>query len=778
MTSKITRLLIQLLFIYLPYSSISGQDPEILIRGRIVDMQTERPLELASVVVRDTLAQFITGTTSDGQGQFKLELPPGVFHLAYSFVGYQTFEQRMTIRAKNSRQLLIELLPYTNQLEQINVIGEKSRVEYQIDRKVIHVGKDLQAIGGGSDLLDQLAEVQVSPDGQLSMRGSDQVQLLLNGKPSALSNADLLQQISSADVLRIELITTPGAQYRADGLSGMINIVTRQKTRRGFQVNVNSYASSNDQYQANLHLTYGTPVWGIQARTGWSDRSTSSRRRRSRYSLSNRYEESAVRTFDGGVKSLDLGVDYLPGGPHQLSAQFQRFDNRHDILSRADINEQYDSSPNAYTFLVDNAHNHQSMEANLNYRYSWVDNEQFLEIEWHRSKYVNDLDADYRAPGLSSSQSLDYRNRIDNIAIDITHPFHKWKGKWEGGVLTTHKYSVNTPNGNLPGTENTFRPFQYLENTWAGYSLLSKKWDQWSLQAGLRYEYYRAKAQAESTTQNLFSNFFPSFHINFAPADNRRFQLAYNRRTSRPSLWHLNPYSNPDNRYFQHRGNPKLQPEFSHNLELGAQLSYDQWRIYPTLFTRYKTDLINQVYELEEDRTIETFINDGRSLVLGLEVSTVWQAFPFWEITLSGNAYREQLHVESPLGGSDRLYGGNIRWRHQIRLGKRYHFDIAWNYYAPGRRRFGQYEARQKADVAVRWQFWKERAQLGFRLTDVLNTFEFQNNLSGAAFRETYFYKGETRVAYLNFSYRLAKGANGPKRQRKKRDFYEAGTLE
>lgn len=778
---KITRLFIfiKIVLLLLPVGSLLGQNVEILIQGRIIDAgSTQRPLGWAGIVVRDTMEQFIAGTTSDDNGAFSIELPPGDFRFEYSFIGYQTHQEQMTITAKAPPELLIILQPSINELEQVNVVAEKSTVEYRMDRKVIHLGKDLQAIGGGSDLLDQLAEVQVSSTGQISMRGSDQVRLLLNGKPSALSNADLLQQISSADVVRVELITTPGARQQADGLSGMINIVTRQKAQRGFLLNLNTYASSNAQYQANLNLSYGTSVWGIQTRAGLSDRATTSWRQRSRSSSTNRYEESAVRDFRGGVKSLDLNIDYLPGKRHQLSVQLQRFDNRHDILSRALIGEESGSFRKSYAFRVDNAHNHQSLEANLNYRYNWVDKEQFLEVEWHRSNFANDLDVAYQSQGQFSERSLDYRNRIDNFAVDFTHPFHNWNSTLEGGLLITSKHSINTPVGNIPGDEMADLPFRYREDTWAGYSLLSKKWDKWQLQAGLRYELYRSEAQSGIANKNKFSNFFPSLHVHFAPAENQRFQLAYNRRTSRPSLWQLNPYSNPDDRYFLHRGNLELQPEFSHNLELSAQLISQRIRLYPTLFVRYNRNLINQIYQLEADRTIETFVNDGQSLVLGLDLSTSWPLFPSWEVMLSGNVHRERLHVTSVLGGAQRLYGGNIRWRHQLKIGKQYHFDISWGYYVPGQRRFGRNRARQKLDLAFRWQFWRERAQLGLRLMDLFNTFQYEHTFAGAGFQEIYRYRRQARIAYLNFNYRLAEGSNGRKRQRKKRDFFEEGMLE
>ena len=770
---------IALCLLFLPASIyLQAQSRTIGVEGIVLDSLRAGPLELAAVIALDTSGKFVSGTTTDAEGKYQLNLPIGKYQLEYSFVGYYNQRRNIDLATRMPNDFTIYMISNESTLSEVEVVGERSHVEHKIDRKVIHVGKDLQAVGDAIGLLEQLAEVQVDPEGQVQLRGSSQVKLLLNGKPSPLSNSDLLQQLQASDIMQIELITTPSAKYQADGLSGMINIITRKKTQTGFRSNLNTSVSSNDQYQANLRLAYGTPVFGVYLQGGLSDRTTSSWRDRSRQSDEQRYYENTITDFSGGVKKIDFGIDYLPSERHQLSWRMQAFDNSHEIISKANIEEHGITGLQTFPFTATNDHGHLSSEYNLNYRYSWPDAEHFVELEWHRSRNNNTLWALYEQEDLRHEQLLDFQNTIDNLAIDFSQPLKKWDASLESGLLFTFKEAKNDPSGPLFNGSEIQNTFTFDEKILAYYGLIRKEWKVWQVQVGMRYEVYRSEANLGQTFKNHFQNFFPSLHLSYSTKPEYRFTFAYNRRTSRPSLWYLNPFSNPSNRFFQRQGNPNLNPEFSHNMELGGQIQWGKFSWYPSVFLRYKRDLINRVYELQEEQTIQSFLNDGRSLAYGVEFSARIKPLSFWQLSVSGNWYREQLYETQVSSGQAKLFSGNARLKNEFQLGEKLSFDVSWQYYGSGQYRFRTIKAQQKTDIALRWKLWKDQAHIGFRLTDVFNSYNYQSTLVAADFREDYRFKGETRVAYLSFAYNFRTGANGPKRSRKKRNFREAGTME
>lgn len=755
------------------------------IRGNVKDDENGEALPLVTVVVKDANDQFAAGTSTNEAGTFELQVAPGRYQVIYSFVGYEIQEQKLELAGDTA--LIIPLQALALDIEEVVVQGERSTTQYLVDRKVIHVGKDLQSIGGDAgEVLQQLAEVQTTAEGEVMLRGSNNVNILINGKPSPLSSAEVLRQISAQEMVQVELITSPSAKYQADGLTGIINIITKRKNESGWVSSFNGRINSNGAFNTGVQLNYGGPKLNVGLSGNYGESWNQTQRTRERIGGNSPYAQTGESEFDGLVKSLKGNLDWFIDAKNELSLSLAFTDNSHDIP--ASVTGQELESPNVWVpfeFSSLNTHQHRTDEYNFNYRTYFSEKDNFLEFDFHFSDNQNALPATFILPGDTSQNNIQYNTRIANWALDLEQPIKSLGAHLEAGVLWTNK-NVDNSQGFIadlsnPQTLNT--TFSYNENILGTYGLLKKKWAKWQLQLGLRWEWYENGGDFTSTQSFVgqrFQNFFPSAHLNYFYSDKVTFNLAFNRRISRPSLYHINPFTNSNDRFFQRAGNPNLQPEFSQNIEWSARFTDKIWSFTPTLFYRAKTNLLISTYVFSEadQRTFQQFINEGRSDAYGLEGAFAFFPANWTRTTVNANYYLEQLSELENDFGSNRLTRFNLTAKQLFNLGKKWRLDLSWFYWGDTRSRFSFYAARSKLDVAVNVKVLRNKGSLGLRVTDVFDTLEYFNEWLGQDFREESFRKSLTRVAYLNFSYRIEQGEKGKRRNRKKRSFNEPGSRE
>lgn len=755
------------------------------ISGSVQDEENGEALPLVTVVVKDNNDQFTAGTSTDETGSFEIKVAPGKYRLTYSFVGYEMQEQQLNLAGDTTFSFSLQALALD--MEEIVVQGERSTTQYLVDRKVINVGKDLQSIGGDAgEVLQQLAEVQTTAEGEVMLRGSNNVNILINGKPSPLSSAEVLRQIAAQEMVQVELITSPSAKYQADGLTGIINIITKRKNESGWVGSYNGRVNNIGAFNSGIQLNYGGSKVNLGLSGNYGESWNETQRTRDRIGGNAPYRQAGSSEFDGLVKSLKGNLDWFINSKNELSLSLAFTNNSHDIPASV-LGEEFQAGNQwvPFEFSSLNTHEHLTDEYNLNYRTYFSGKNNFLEFDFHLSDNRNALPATFMLPGDTSQNNIQYNTRIANWAMDLEQPIKSLGAQLEAGVLWTNKVVENQQDfmADLSHPETISTAFSYNENIFGAYGLLKKKWAKWQLQLGLRWEWYEnggAFTSTQSFVGQRFQNFFPSAHLNYFYSDKLTFNLAFNRRISRPNLYQINPFTNSNDRFFQRAGNPNLQPEFSQNIEWSARLSEKIWSFTPTLFYRAKTNLLLSTYVFSEadQRTFQQFINEGRSDAYGVEGALALFPKDWSRTTLNLNYYFEDLsNLENDFGAS-RLTRFNVTARQQFTLGERWRLDLSWFYWGDTRSRFSFYAARSKLDVAANVKVLGKKGSLGLRVTDIFDTLEYFNEWVGQDFREESFRKSLTRVAYLNFTYRIEQGEKGKRRNRKKRSFNEPGSRE
>ncbi len=756
---------------------LTAQNTKVQLSGQIVDADSKEVLPYVTIIANTPEKIFVEGTATNDKGEYLLELPKGKYVLQFSFIGYQNTEQEIELTGDQKLELVLGSDLTT--LETVVVSEERTSVEQRIDRKVINVGKDLQSGGGDAvEVLNQLSEVQTGIDGGIELRGSGNINVLVNGKPSPLEPQDLLQQIDASEIQQIELITTPSAKHQADGLTGIINIITKKKKEQGFSGTVSGSISSNQQYRSGLALSNGLGKVNLSLNLNFADRQTDSRNSRSRISEALNYTQVGDNLFDGQVKSIKAGMDWFVDEKNEFSFSGGYTDNSHDIINTTQITE----DATAYQFLSNNRHEHLSAEYNANYRRIFTNKNHFLEAEVHFTDNRNDLSANYQAGGDFRDDFLEYDSKVSNFSLDYVQPFSNGM-VMENGLLYTIKDVSNDQQVNDYDDTNLQNRFVFEENSIGLYTLIKKEWEDLKGQFGLRYEGFWSESQFENTELGIkrnFHNLFPSAHFTYGFTEENSVNFGYNRRISRPSLRQINPFSNASDRFYNRQGNPSINPEYSHNLEVNFLNNFKKWSFSPGLFYRYKTSIILPFYLTNEtDNTIlRTYTNDGNSHAYGTEIAVSIFPLRFLKTNINGNFYWEKINttVDNNLGF---LQLNNSNWtiKNLFKINKKLSFDITWIYRGGSTRRYSESIQTQKFDTALRWKILKGKGNLNFRVTDIFDTYQSESVLFGAGFEENSLRKRESRIGYISFSYQFAKGVSIKKRNRKKRRF-EGGATE
>ena len=246
------------------------------VTGTVIDKQLQEPVPYASITVRNSAGEMVTGTVTAEDGTFSLEdISEGSYVFQVQFMGYQTFSQEITISEEQSVFHMgnIFLEPNVAQLDDVTVVAEVSTIEQRIDRKVINVGRDLTTMGPtAAEVMNNIPSVTVDQDGNIALRGSQNVKVLVDGKPSNMDAATLLKTIPSTSIKKIELITNPSAKYDPEGMSGIINIILHKNTNLGFNGNFSGGVTLNENFKstASLNLNYRPGKFNFYTNLGFN----------------------------------------------------------------------------------------------------------------------------------------------------------------------------------------------------------------------------------------------------------------------------------------------------------------------------------------------------------------------------------------------------------------------------------------------------------------------------------------------------------------------------
>ncbi|MFN5332792.1 MAG: TonB-dependent receptor domain-containing protein [Bacteroidota bacterium] len=763
------------------------------IKGIVHELATAQPLPFATVSVYSPQDSLVGGGITDEKGRYEIELPLGTYYALVEFMGFEsiTSDPFTLTRDKATLELpLLSLQAQASDLEEVLVQGEKTLMELSLDKRIFNVGKDLANAGGNaSDILMNLPSVAVDPEGNVRLRGSANVRILIDGKPSGLvsfKGSSGLRQLPANLVERVEVITNPSARYEAEGMAGVINIILKKDNKQGFNGSGEVVTGSplNLGITANVNYRKNRINWfinyGIAHRKG-PGRGNLSQEVYNENGTTSLLQQSVRSTVTSLNNSLRGGLDYFFSEQSILTASYVW--RRSDAHRITDI--RYQDYLNTYENYLgyalrrqDETEDEPNKEAIINFKKKFAQqghelNASFTYLNyWERSDQLfteNAFDpmGQTRPKGslIQTSLNDEYENQF-LLQVDYTQPFAT-KGKIETGIRTSFREMENDylvqqkmPSGNFETLEGLDNVFLYDENILAAYGILGNESGAWSYQAGLRAEYSDIETRLVETKESnprTYTNLFPSGHLNYKANEKNAFQVSYSRRVRRPVYNDLSPYVTfSDQRNF-FSGNPNLNPEFTDAFEMGYIRYGEKSTLFSTLYYRNTLDKIQRIRSVQPNGfSITAPYNLDREVSYGLEFSGDYAATRWWKLDFNANFFYADVDG-SNLDQNFQASTTSVLFRQSSRftLPKSWDLQLRANYEAKRRTAQGIQKGIFFLDLSASKKILQQRGTLILTVADVLNSRINRYLTEGANFLT----EGESqmilRQTNLTFSYRI-----------------------
>ncbi|WP_426668793.1 TonB-dependent receptor domain-containing protein [Mucilaginibacter sp. McL0603] len=791
-------------------SSIVGK-----ISGTLVDSINKQPLNYASVsVFRSTGKAPINGVLTDEKGNFKIEgLHPGAYKLRIAYVGYpdKFVDGIVTTDSKPDKNVgIIRVAPSQKSLKEVQITGTAALVENKIDRIVYNAEKDLTAAGGNaSDVLQKVPLVSVDINGNVAIRGDQNVRVLINGKPTGASSAslsDVLKTIPADQIKTIEVITSPSAKYDAEGSAGIINIITKQKNMTGISGSVSGGIGTR-QNNGNFNLNYNKNRFSLSMNAGgnltWPQTSLTS------FNNDIKGYNAAGDTLIRHTASESNGTTYLKrhGAIGNVSATYD-FNAFNSIHSNIRLNQGgFDPNSTTKSSLIDSIHPASSyayqshnighntfggFDWNLDYTRKFKKEGEELDIstQWSHSKIVTDYTTFYTSQYANQKNNIDGLNNEYTLQIDYTLPINKVFKLEAGGKEIIRKLSSNSdlfapdpanPDDFIFDNLNS-STYDYNQYVTAGYSVLTITLPKgYSILAGARDEITNIHGVPQSAGQtdlqafnNDYNTFIPSLTIQRQISSTQTIKLSYSKRITRPSLQFLNPYVNTSNVLAQTQGNPHLAPEISQTVELGYNTFIKSSVINLSVYYKHTGNMIESIATplADEPGTISTFQNAALNNSFG--ASFFGSINPINILTIRGsiNAYTynptpyPQYVDDFTQTGTYVQYNAFLMAEVALKSGFIAQVFAVEN--SPRRTIQGTNPSFSILGAGVRKQFLKKKASLGINTLEPFNKYKhFNTNISSPGLSQSSTFAFPFRSVGLTFSYSFGKTTFSNPQQKK-----------
>lgn len=771
------------------------------VSGKIIDLKTSESLPYVNVVIKEANQLITAGVTSD-KGIFYIKnLDLKNYNVEIQFMGYKTILKTITLSSDNKNLDLgtISLQENAIELQGVNIVSEKSTIVQKIDRKIINVGKDLISTGAtASEIMNNIPSVSIDPQtNAISLRGNSNVKVLIDGKPSTIDASQILQQIPSASIKQIELITNPSAKYNPEGMSGIINIVLNKNSKIGFNGSINNGITFGKTPKVNsaFDLNYRNGKFNFYGNYGLNH----GKRLNRGVIVSEEEDKENTQHFQFDNLNTShlakVGVDYYLNDNNTLSFYTNQVFFNSKGLGSTSVD--YVSNTTNVDLLqpYQNSQDNQGQTYNFDYKVNFKKEGHNLELEANygeddsrenaiytnlnkdNNTLINSFINDVRVLSKSTIVNLDYVNPLsETIKLEL------------GLELREETTDNNLFRDNVYGAN-----FSYDRNIYSGYATLGKQWKKWSFQAGARLEQYNVDAlfqqvaEANGKFNDDILSIYPSTFLNYNPSENNSFNLSFSRRVDRPSIDQVNPIREWSTATLDSEGNPNLVPQFTNSFELNYTRKTKIGSITSGVFYRKIEDEINRVLftNLENpNKQVLSYANFDNNNAYGIEVSGNLDFKKWWSANVSLDAYQRKIKgtIETTPGNYEFETIDATTFNARINNTFKPTKDLRVQLFAMyrGRERSIQFNVANmwKMDIGTSYTVLKGNGTVSARFSDVFNTMRFAFN-NDKPYKTNGQFNWESQTVYLGFNYRFGSGKNkaAERKQRDKNESQGGGVL-
>ncbi len=753
-----------------------------LIAGKVFGEGTKKPIEYANVVLLNQKdSTQVNGTVTDKEGSFALNgIKPGKYYLSVQFIGYtKNIINNISIASSKLNQDFgnIYLQPAAINLQNVVVEGERSPISYQLDKKVIDVTQMHTAMSGSAaDVLENVPSVSVDIDGNVSLRGSSNFTVLIDGRPSVMDAQDALQQIPASSIQNIELLTNPSAKYDASGTAGIINIILKKNSNLGLSGIINLTGGLDDKYGGNFLFQYKTSSINYNFGVDFNRRTFPGSNRQEKQFIiedntsylnsdGNMYWQRILSGIRGGLE-FDLSEnDNLSLGGRYGSRSFHRNSNlSYDQWSTLD--------PQILYYLNNTNHNHSGNYYDLNADYRHEFGTDGHELKGELSFRHNNNDE------ASQSTATQYDTQVNGTQTTELGPRSELRGKidYTLPINESEKFSAGTEFFSrisqdvnklyvfdTTGSNYNFQPQfsntnDFNRSRFAAYSIFSNQWDSLGIQIGFRTEYTYQLVKLAETNQQFSLNrwdFFPSIHSSYNFAGGTQIMASYTRRIERPDGGDLEPFYTWFDANNVRIGNPLLKPELIDSYELGFQTFLGKISLSNDFYYRFTHDKMedyNSVYS--ENVTLRSIANVGTDYSLGAEFMIMFNPVKFWEFNLMGDVYNYK--IKGALNGesfSRESFNWSIKNNSVFKITASTELQLNTRYYSPSVTVQGKWNGFFTTDLGVKQDLIRKDLSLTLQIRDIFKTGKREFTSQGADFYNYNYFTRQSPMVMLNLKY-------------------------
>ncbi|MBK6263482.1 TonB-dependent receptor [Marivirga sp. S37H4] len=773
------------LFSIVLFTNLQAFTQSFTVKGTVISEESEKPLPYAQVAFYPSGSDDISaGSTTDGQGEFSVQLAPGKYRFMVSFVGYEDFTRDIEVASEDANLGKIAISKNVEVMEEVTVEGDEvvrkpilttmEGMEIRPDQTIANIGGTLL------DILRNTPSVNVSDDGAVSLRGSGSTNVLIDGRNSALATD--LEQIPASAIEKVQIINNPNARYDAESDGGVINIILKQGEDLGTKARAEVTTGTRWRTNANFNVSRKTEIFSIYG--GYSYRNWPRVGRgetvRETYDNMERLKQFTADERHDKEHTVNYGTDYYWG---QNKISFEGVFNtekENDLEAISTTLTDMQTSENLLSYVRNNneSENNYTTDNALIYERSFDDKEQSLraltsvsirgqEEDQAIDVYNNALIPENRNPDrLERSHTNEFRN-TSIVQIDYVQPLSI--GKIETGYKSTFRNFLNDYTYEIYDEElEDFRnqdsisnQFDYSDQIHALYGIFSGEVGEFNYALGVRAEQTFVRSELINTNEvntQQYLDFFPSVQADYALNEENTLKATYSRRIDRPNAWMLNPFPDFADSLNVRIGDPNLQPEYINSFELGHMLDLGRFNLTSNAFYRRIDGQVDWIVRVLDGISYRGPQNLNVSNLYGVELINTTEITDWWVVNASYSIFEVQVDgTNLDNSFTNRGLSWYAKLTTDVSLPWGINLQLTGNYFAPEIEAQGRDLARYYLDASLQKHFWDKQLSLSASFRDVFDTRNFAGENYGPDFFQSFEWKRETQILLLTASYTFRK---------------------
>jgi len=785
MQNNITYFILTLLL-----GSFTSNAQQIPITGKVIDGEKGFPLEFASISQLHPLDSTLVGGVSSGfDGDFELLVNPGNYILQIDYLGYTSVFKNVNAQSSPINLRNVRMDADGQSLDEVTITTTARLFQTDIDKRTYNVENNVLTQGAtASDLLNTLPSIQMDEEGSISMRGSGNVLIYINGRPTNLSSEEMenvLAQFPANSIKEVELITNPSSRYDAQGVGGIINIILKKDQRMGLNGSLNASVGTRDKYQGGFNINYATGKINLYGSYNYQYRKLFEESKSLRISRDTSVSPFLDQDFDTQAKNqshlLRAGLDYSITDAIILGVygQFNRssrdrlriYNQRH-----LDQNRQQDS---LFVRTLTEDQFSRNVEVGTTFDYALDTLGQWLyasvsfaankqeRTEYFEQRYFDNTFEEVPENFLDQIYGRPQDAQLWIAQLDYTRPLSH-SARLEAGLKSTfndHKPSqtfdqLDLNTGMYIQNDTITNRFPFEEQVHAGYVMYRNTLGKFGLQLGARAEFTSTEGLDENTEityTNDYLDVFPSGFLTFALSENDEFILNYSRRINRPSWGQQAPFYNAQDLLNTRFGNPLLRPEYTDSYELGYNKDWKKVLFSSTLYHRNTNNAMTRIIGyLPNNAAVQLWENVDYRRETGLEVINQFRFLSTLDATLTGNLFYSEVNGRSV---QEAYFNSSFTWTANLLINwvvpDLVSFQLMSDYRGPIVLPQGKIDPIFGLNIGAKKDVFNRRGTLSLNVSDVFNTRNFRVQTNDLVFSQTREFKRETRIATLAFTWRF-----------------------